>query len=446
MRLGPTLALLGISSLAVAHDRRGRSAGDDPSGAYGDEGNRAATNLPSSAVSAGAIATARSLSSSSPTGGSVCTTYMCISGVVNGSNIQYTLQSTGKKTMGWMAMGFGSFMANTPMVILWPNADGSMTLSQRKASGEVMPTVDGKPPRVATADASASDLTGSQPKLSYTIPSDGSAGSQRLIWAFGTTNPGDASESATLAQHDFDGSGTVQLDLSGSSSSPGSGSSAGGAVMLPLQPYQKMIIAHGLLCTIGFLMFLPAGALLARYARTYSSAWFTGHWVFQFALAGPAVVAGVALGIAVVENVQAPHLNDEHKRWGVAIFVLYFAQIALGAVIHWVKPTSWIAGKRRPAQNYVHAVLGIAIVAFAFYQVRTVFREEWPRTSGRPPISKAVDIVWYIWVALVPVLYFAGLVLLPRQFRLERPHKRAPSDEYPMGGQYHDRPSYSARD
>ena len=50
------------------------------------------------------------------------------------------------------------------------NDNGSMTLSQRKASGEVMPTVDGKPPRVATTDASASDLTGSEPKLSYTIP------------------------------------------------------------------------------------------------------------------------------------------------------------------------------------------------------------------------------------------------------------------------------------
>jgi hypothetical protein len=46
--------------------------------------------------------------------------------------------------------GFGSRMANTPMVIMWINSDGTATLSQRKALSEVMPTVDSSPPRTAT--------------------------------------------------------------------------------------------------------------------------------------------------------------------------------------------------------------------------------------------------------------------------------------------------------
>lgn len=41
-------------------------------------------------------------------------------------------------------------MANSPMVIMWANADGSVTLSQRTAPGEIMPTVDLSPPRIAT--------------------------------------------------------------------------------------------------------------------------------------------------------------------------------------------------------------------------------------------------------------------------------------------------------
>lgn len=45
-------------------------------------------------------------------------------------------------------------MANTPMVIMWPNSDGSTTLSQRQASAEVMPTVVASPPRVAIMVAS----------------------------------------------------------------------------------------------------------------------------------------------------------------------------------------------------------------------------------------------------------------------------------------------------
>jgi hypothetical protein len=41
-------------------------------------------------------------------------------------------------------------MADSPMVIMWANADGTVTLSQRTAPREVMPTVDPNPPRVAT--------------------------------------------------------------------------------------------------------------------------------------------------------------------------------------------------------------------------------------------------------------------------------------------------------
>ena len=81
------------------------------------------------------------------------------------------------------------------------------------------------------------------------------------------------------------------------------------------------------------------------------------------------IVTGVGLGIGAVAKAKAPHLDDDHKKWGVAIFVLYFVQIALGAIIHFFKPTSWTIGKRRPLQNYMHAVFGILIVGLAFYQV-----------------------------------------------------------------------------
>lgn len=46
--------------------------------------------------------------------------------------------------------GFGSTMSDSPMVIMWPNRDGSVTLSQRAAVGHTQPTVVQNPPRVAT--------------------------------------------------------------------------------------------------------------------------------------------------------------------------------------------------------------------------------------------------------------------------------------------------------
>ncbi|KAJ3007019.1 hypothetical protein NUW54_g3716 [Trametes sanguinea] len=60
------------------------------------------------------------------------------------------------------------------------------------------------------------------------------------------------------------------------------------AIAIPLFPFEKYIIAHAIFCVIGFLGFLPLGALLARYTRTYTPSWFTAHWICQLALGASA--------------------------------------------------------------------------------------------------------------------------------------------------------------
>ncbi|THU95506.1 hypothetical protein K435DRAFT_666290 [Dendrothele bispora CBS 962.96] len=333
-----------------------------------------------------------------------------------------TLKSAGQ-TPGWMAIGFGKFMPNSPMVIMWSNSDGSITLSQREASGEVEPSVTPNPDRVATLLESASSTSGSGSAIqfAFTIPSDGST-NQDIIWAFSTVNPGDSAVDASLQQHLL--SGPLQFDLSGTVSSGNDTSGGGGSDSTfdpPLQPYQRLIVAHALLLVFGFLFFLPAGALLARYLRTFTPTWYTGHWIAQFGVAGPIIITGFALGVQSVSSSGVPHLNDDHKKWGVAIFVLYLFQCALGAIIHFIKPKH---NTGRPPQNYVHAVLGLLVIALGLYQVRTGYRTEWPVTTGRSPLPKGVDVVWYIWVVLLPVLYGIGLSFLPKQYRQEADSRR----------------------
>lgn len=46
--------------------------------------------------------------------------------------------------------GFGTMMQDSAMVIMWWNSDGSITLSQRTATGDVEPVPDSNPPRNAT--------------------------------------------------------------------------------------------------------------------------------------------------------------------------------------------------------------------------------------------------------------------------------------------------------
>lgn len=110
-----------------------------------------------------------------------------MSAVVNGGTVSYVLQSRGSSSLGWMAMyvfrclstgaihlryfrGFGSRMANSPMVIMWANSDGSVTLSQRTASGHVEPSLDSSPPRVATLLSNVTSASGATPKFAYSVP------------------------------------------------------------------------------------------------------------------------------------------------------------------------------------------------------------------------------------------------------------------------------------
>lgn len=73
-----------------------------------------------------------------------------------------------------------------------------------------------------------------------------------------------------------------------------------------------MIIAHGILSIIGFLFLLPLGAIVARYFRTSTNAWFKAHQTIQSFVAGPIIIIGFALGVAVTSNLGGDHFDSSH--------------------------------------------------------------------------------------------------------------------------------------
>ncbi|KAG5636523.1 hypothetical protein H0H81_007749 [Sphagnurus paluster] len=300
-------------------------------------------------------------------------------------------------------------MANTPMVIMWENS-GKVVLSQRSAPGEVMPTVDSNPPRVATFAQSASSLAGDKSKFAFTIPSNSNT-MQALIYAYGTDAPGSSAVDATLREHsDY---GTLMLNLGGSNASDN----------VPLSTYERLIIAHAFFMVVGFLLLLPAGALVARYFRTFTPTWFKSHWIIQFLISGPIILTGIALGFASVWNMGGSHFSDWHMKFGAFIFALYLVQLALGAIIHFVKSANRV---RRPPQNYLHAVLGLLIIGLATIQIHDGYSDEWEKTTGRNTLPNYVNTVFYVWIGVVTAAYFGGLALLPKQFRQENQPKRIP--------------------
>jgi small basic protein len=99
--------------------------------------------------------------------------------------------------------------------------------------------------------------------------------------------------------------GTTTLDVPGSNSSSGSNSTSGSDTSstekVDYLPYQRKIVAHAIVSTVGFLVLLPIGVLIGRLGRTFTSKWFTGHWVFNFIFSAPAILVGVSLGMLLIQ-------------------------------------------------------------------------------------------------------------------------------------------------
>lgn len=84
------------------------------------------------------------------------------------------------------------------------------------------------------------------------------------------------------------------------------------------------------------------------------------------------------------------------KKLGMALFVLYFAQLTLGAGIHYIKPR-WSTG--RPPQNYAHALIGLLIIGLSFWQVGTGYATEYPESTGKIA-PEGVAVMWIVWVTV----------------------------------------------
>jgi len=316
-----------------------------------------------------------------------------------------------------MAIGFGLEMVNTPMVIMWGNSDGSVTLSQRRTSTYTMPTVDPTPPRIATLGNTVS--TASSSEFRFAVDAD-SQTTQNIIYAYSREAPSSSVEAASITVHQE--KGTLRLDLSKPLVSGDNSTATSGAI--PLTGTQKLFVAHAVFCGLGFLFFLPLGVLIARFLRTFTPTWFKGHWIMQFAFSGPIILTGFVLAIVGVAQQGTPHIQPGHQTWGLVLILLYLVQCSLGGFIHFVKSKSRIG---RPPQNYLHAVFGLFIIAVAFYQVHTGYDDAWPSVTGLPTPG-AIDIVWILWIIMLALLYGAGLALLRRQFRQEKQSRKRSGD------------------
>ncbi|KAJ7354126.1 hypothetical protein DFH08DRAFT_922797 [Mycena albidolilacea] len=197
------------------------------------------------------------------------------------------------------------------------------------------------------------------------------------------------------------------------------------AFVPPLTPFENKARIHAHVAFFAYLVGLPLGICIARYLRTFTSAWFWPHAVVNFLLTGPLIFAAFALGYQTTAASGLPHFTDPHQKVGLALLVLYLIQVFLGCFIHLVKFPHFPGG--RPPQNYLHAVLGLAIVVLAMWQTHYGLWTEWGFiTLNLHPVNMRCRHFWLAIVVhqIVASLYALGLLLLPRQFRQEANARR----------------------
>ncbi|KAF8803534.1 hypothetical protein BYT27DRAFT_7195372 [Phlegmacium glaucopus] len=362
-------------------------------------------------------------------GDSACKHSICVSATLEADTVTYEMTSL-TKSNGWMALGFGRHMIHTHSVIMWHNQDGTTTLSQRYASGYFEPNLDDAPPRLATIAKPNNLIKRPANSTTYTfqIPANRTLlqsknPSESLVFAHSSVLP-DKAPDATLTQHN--GVGYLTFDLTKEFVPPVYNTPAPQPKPATgkLTSNEKVIVLHASLVSLGFLVLLPAGSLIGRWGRAFTPKWFKAHWVSNMAIALPVITVGVLLGPVIVymKPTFRIHLANSHEVCGVILLFLYYAQVALGHYIHErftklakIGPVT----HPHPPVNILHICLGVSIIGLSFFQVRSGL-QWWETLTGRPPITPWAYPLWHVWIVLLPLAYFGGYVLLPRQLRLEQ--------------------------
>ncbi|KAK0228359.1 hypothetical protein IW262DRAFT_1350516 [Armillaria fumosa] len=360
-------------------------------------------------------------------GDSACGKFLCVNATVFSDTVRYELTAL-KQPLGWVGLGFGRRMAETHMVILWYNNDGTVTLSQRYAVGHSEPRLVSNPPRLATPQVPSDSAWRPVNSTTFAFEIERGTGAysgtsdamERFIWAYSQTNPESSDPEADITFHYAAGFLTLDLmkelaEMESPSPPPELDSSNGGSTRIS-PSHERVVIAHGVLVSIGFLFFLPIGSLVARWSRTFTPKWFKVHYTVNLWIALPVILIGWGLGPVAVFDAQATHFLDSHQICGALLLLLYFLQAALGRYIHNRKGLSAL---RHPPSNVLHAILGLTLLCLAFFQVRSGFHE-WKTISGRTAVPTWVHTLWSFWALAVFITYLLGLILLKRQFQQEK--------------------------
>lgn len=164
---------------------------------------------------------------------------------------------------------------------------------------------------------------------------------------------------------------------------------------------QRILIAHGVLAALAFVIFFPVGAIIVRLG-SFRGVWLV-HGLFQiFAYIVYTVAFGI--GIWMINNLPADLQDSYHPIIGIIVFVLLFFQPILGFVHH----LRFKKYRRRTLWSYGHLWLGRIAITLGIINggLGLLLASDAPAVTGFSPsrgqiiaYSVVAGVMWLLWVA-----------------------------------------------
>ncbi|KAF2103820.1 hypothetical protein NA57DRAFT_50688 [Rhizodiscina lignyota] len=166
-----------------------------------------------------------------------------------------------------------------------------------------------------------------------------------------------------------------------------------------LQKAQTYRLAHGVMASLAFVFFFPAGAISIRIIPSRAAIWI--HAAFQL-LAYVLYIAAFALGVWLVQEVKFSSFNllsnnavNYHPIIGIVVFVFLFFQPILG-VMHHIMFKKY---QRRQVWSYAHLWLGRILITLGIINGGLGLRLADNTKSGEIAYGVVAGIIWLIWMA-----------------------------------------------
>jgi len=164
---------------------------------------------------------------------------------------------------------------------------------------------------------------------------------------------------------------------------------------------RELIIAHGVLAALAFVLLFPVGSILIRLG-SFRGVWII-HGLFQL-FAYVVYIAAFGIGVWMINNIPVDMLGNYHPIIGITVFALLFFQPILGFIHH----LQFKKYSRRTVWSYGHVWLGRFIVTLGMINggLGLLLASDAPDFTGHAPSQGQIvaygvvaGIMWLLWVA-----------------------------------------------